>query len=150
MTKIAAIYCPTFGEYYKQRTVRICQELALLEACADWPSLRTLVLVRHTSQGFTRAQRFYLSSLTDSDPARYARLIRGHWAVENQVHWQLNLTFKEDHSRLRTGHVALNANILRKKALCLLAQDPRPVSLKHKRKQAAYANESLRQLLQNA
>ena len=137
----------------ERRTVRICQDLNLLDACADWPGLRTLVLVeteRHTSQGITHAQRFYLSSLAEPDPAVYARLIRGHWAVENQLHWQLDLTFKEDQSRLRTGHAPLNANILRKTALYLLAQDPQAISLKRKRKQAAYDNEYLRQLLQNA
>ncbi|MFC6226167.1 ISAs1 family transposase [Hymenobacter artigasi] len=137
----------------ERRTVRICQDLRLLDACADWPSLRTLVLVeteRHTGRGVTHAQRFYLSSLTDPDPAVYARLIRGHWAVENHLHWQLDLTFKEDQSRLRSGHAALNANILRKTALYLLAQDPQAISLKRKRKQAAYDNEYLRRLLQNA
>ncbi|MDJ0366343.1 ISAs1 family transposase [Hymenobacter sp. H14-R3] len=108
--------------------------------------LRTLVLVEtegYTSQGVTRAQRFYLSSLTDVDPAVYAHLIRGHRAVENQLHWQLDLTFKEDQSRLRTGHAALNANILRKTPLYLLVQDPQAISLKRKRKQAAYDNEYL-------
>jgi len=133
------------------RTVRISQDLTFVDACAAWPGLRTLVLVeteRHTSQGVTHTQRFYLSSLADPDPASYARLVRGHWAVENQLHWQLDLTFKEDQSRLRTGHAALNANILRKTALYLLAQDPRPISLKRKRKQAAYDNSYLRELLQ--
>ena len=137
----------------ERRTVRICQDLRLLDACADWPSLRTLVLVeteRHTGRGVTHSHRFYLSSLTDPDPAVYARLIRGHWAVENHLHWQLDLTFKEDQSRLRSGHAALNANILRKIALYLLAQDPQTISLKRKRKQAAYDNEYLRRLLQNA
>jgi predicted transposase YbfD/YdcC len=137
----------------ERRTVRICQDLALLEACADWPGLRTLVLVeteRHTSQGVTRAQRFYISSLTDPDPAVYARFVRGHWAVENHLHWQLDLTFKEDQSRLRTGHAALNANILRKTGLYLLAKHPHAISLKRKRKQAAYDNEYLRRLLQTA
>lgn len=137
----------------ERRTVRICQDLALLEACADWPGLRTLVLVeteRHTKLGITRTQRLYISSLTETDPAVYGRLIRGHWAVENQLHWQLDLTFKEDQSRLRKGHAALNANILRKTALYLLAQDPQTISLKRKRKKAAYDNAYLRQLLQNA
>ncbi|GAA4034648.1 ISAs1-like element ISSod22 family transposase [Hymenobacter glaciei] len=154
-----SVHLPTWRSVYKghgggeQRTVRICQDLALLEACADWPGLRTLVLVeteRHTRQGVARTQRFYLSSLTDHDPAVYARLVRGHWAVENQLHWQLDLTFKEDQSRLRTGHAALNTNILRQTALYLLAQDPKPISLNRKRKQAAYDNEYLRRLLQNA
>lgn len=135
------------------RTVRISQNLALVEASATWVGLRTLVLVeteRHTAQGSTRTQRLYLSSLTDPDPATYARLVRGHWAIENQLHWQLDLTFHEDRSRLRSGHAALNANILRKTALHLLAQDPRPISFKRKRKQAAYDNHYLRQLLQKA
>lgn len=105
---------------------------------------------RHTGQGVTHAQRFYLRSLADPDPAVYARLMCGHWAMENQVHWQLDLTFKEDQSRLRTGYAALNANILRKTALCLLAQDPQALSLKRKRKQAAYDNDYLRRLLRNA
>ena len=137
----------------ERRTVTICQDLDLLEACAEWPGLRTLVLVeteRHTARGITRAQRFYISSLADPDPAAYARLVRGHWAVENQLHWQLDLTFKEDQSRLRKGNAALNANILRKTALYLLTQDPRTISLKRKRKQAAYNDEYLRQLLQKA
>lgn len=135
------------------RTVRISQDLDLVEACAEWAGLRTLVLVdteRHTAQGSTRTQRLYLSSLADPDPATYARLVRGHWAIENQLHWQLDLTFQEDRSRLRTGHAALNANILRKTALYLLAQDPRPISFKRKRKQAAYDNDYLRELLQKA
>ena len=135
------------------RTVRISQDLGLLEACADWAGLRTLVLVeteRHTATGSTRTRRLYLSSLADPDPATYARLVRGHWAIENGLHWQLDLTFHEDRSRLRTGHAGLNANILRKTALYLLAKDPRPVSLKRKRKQAAYDNDYLCQLLQSA
>ncbi len=135
------------------RTVRISQDLDLVEARAAWTGLHTLVLVeteRHTARGCTRTQRLYLSSLTDPDPATYARLVRGHWAIENQLHWQLDLTFHEDRSRLRTGHAALNANILRKTALHLLAQDPRPISFKRKRKQAAYDNHYLRSLLQKA
>lgn len=154
-----AAYLPTYQSQDKGhgrgevRTGRIWQELTLVDACAAWPGLRTLVLVeteRHTSQGVTRAQRFCISSLADPAPATYARLVREHWAVENQLHWQLDLTFKQDQSRLRTGHAALNANILRKTAWYVLAQDPRPSSLKRKRKQAAYDNSYLRELLQKA
>ncbi|MEJ7667104.1 MAG: ISAs1 family transposase [Hymenobacter sp.] len=135
------------------RTVTICQDLSWLEATADWPGLRTLVLVeteRHTALGVTHSQRFYISSLTDTDPAVYARLIRGHWAIENNLHWQLDLTFREDQCRLRKGNAALNANILRKTALYLLGQDPTKISYKRKRKRAAYDNEYLTKLLRNA
>lgn len=135
------------------RTVRICQDLSWLEATADWPGLRTLVLVeseRHTAQGVTYAKRLYISSLTDTDPAVYAHLIRGHWAIENNLHWQLDFTFREDQCRLRKGNTALNANILRKTALYLLGQDPTKISYKRKRKRAAYDNQFLISLLQNA
>ena len=135
------------------RTVRGCQHLHWLDACADWAGLRTLVLVeteRHTSQGVSSSQRFYMSSLADPDPATYARLVRGHWAIENLFHWQIDVTFKEDQCRLRTGDAALNANILRKTALYVLTQDPQAISIKRKRKQAAYNNEYLHQLLHKA
>ncbi len=70
-----------------------------------------------------------------------ARLVRGHWAIQNQLYWQPDLTFKENPSRLRTGHAALKANILRKTALCRLAQAPHSISLKPKCKQATYDND---------
>ena len=63
----------------KRRTVRICQDLNLLGACAPWVGLHTLVLVetaRHTATGTTHTQRFYLSSLTDLDPTTHARLVQ--------------------------------------------------------------------------
>jgi predicted transposase YbfD/YdcC len=137
----------------EKRTVYLCQDLTLLEECAHWPGLRTLVLVqteRHTATGLTTTNRFYLSSLADPDPATYARLVRGHWSVENQLHWQLDVTFKEDQSRLRAGNAALNANILRKMAIYLLQQMPETISLKRKRKRAALENRYLIQILQNA
>ena len=87
----------------ERRPVRICQDRALLDACPAGPGLRTRGLVeteRHTSQGLIHTRRFYLRSLTDPDPAVYARLIRGHWAVENRLYWHLDLACKEDRSRL--------------------------------------------------
>ena len=115
--------------------------------------MRTLVWVaseRHTGLDSTKSNRFYLSSLTDPDPAVYARLVRGHWAIENQLHWQLDLTFGEDASRLRTGHAAANANSLRKMALYLLSQRPEKISKKRLRKLAAYDNQFLISLLKDA
>ena len=103
-----------------------------------------------TATGTTHTQRFYLSSLTDPDPATYARLVRQHWSIENQLHWQLDVTFREDQCRLRTGNAALNANILRKMALYLLSQTPENISKKRKRKRAAYDNSFLVSVLKSA
>ena len=137
----------------ERRMVRISQDLTLLEACAPWAGLRTLVLVetaRHTATGTTHTQRFYLSSLTDPGPATYARLVRQHWSIENQLHWQLDVTFREDQCRLRTGNAALNANILRKIALYLLIQTLENIGKKRKRKRAAYDNDFLVSILKLA
>jgi hypothetical protein len=51
------------------------------------------------------------------------QLIRNHWEVENKLHWSLNVSFNEDNSRVRTGHVPENLALIRKIALNLLRQN---------------------------
>lgn len=80
----------------------------------------------------TVEQRFYLSSLPPN-AAPFAQAVRKHWGVENQPHWSLDVTFREDHSRLRTGHGAENFAVLRHIALNLLRQEPNSKSLPRKR-----------------
>ena len=124
--------------------MRICQDLNLVEACVPWAGLCTLVLVEmagHQATGTTHTPSFYLSSLTAPEPATYARLVRQHWSIENQLYWQLDVTFGDDQCRLRTGNAALNANILRKMVLYLLSQTPKDISKKCKCKRAAYDND---------
>jgi len=60
---------------------------------------------------------FYISSLTETDPALYSCYVRGHWAIENGLHWQLDVTFNEDACRIRTGHAPQNLSLLRRIAL---------------------------------
>jgi hypothetical protein len=56
------------------------------------------------------------------------RYLRGHWSIENQLHWRLDVVFREDAARVACGHAPENLNVLRKIALTLLraAPDPRP------------------------
>jgi predicted transposase YbfD/YdcC len=49
--------------------------------------------------------------------------VRGHWTIENQVHWVLDMAFREDESRIRTGHADANMAVVRRMALNLLKQD---------------------------
>ena len=67
-------------------------------------------------------RRYYLSSLgVDVEP--FARAVRGHWAVENSLHWVLDVQCGEDRSRARAGHAPTNLATLRRLALNLLKQD---------------------------
>jgi len=63
--------------------------------------------------------------------------IRAHWSIENTFHWTLDVTFREDDARLRTGDSAENFAVLRHIAFTLLKRHPAKLSLKRKREKAA-------------
>jgi predicted transposase YbfD/YdcC len=123
--------------------------LAYLDPAGAWPGLRSVALVaaeRRVGDAATREERLYLSSLPP-DAAALGRAIRRHWEVENRLHWVLDVTFREDSSRVRTGHAPENLAILRHFALNLLRRDPAPGSIATKRFRAALDPTYLRTLL---
>ena len=74
-----------------------------------------------TEKGETRKfTRYFITSLTDID--EFAHSVRKHWSIENQLHWCLDVIFREDASRARKDHSPLNLNVLRKIALNLVSQ----------------------------
>jgi predicted transposase YbfD/YdcC len=70
----------------------------------------------------TVERRYYLSSLP-LNVETFARAVRGHWGIENKLHWLLDVDFREDQSRVRTGHAAENLASLRRLALNLLKRE---------------------------
>ena len=74
--------------------------------------------------------------------------IRGHWSIENQLHWHLDVTFEEDASRARSGNAALNLSILRKMALHRIKYDSSKLSLMKRRFKALMNLDYLDRLLQ--
>lgn len=99
--------------------------LAYLDPARAWPSLRSVVMVRATRRLPTKTTteaRYYLSSLSGS-ARQIAQAIRAHWGIENSVHWVLDLAFREDESRVRSGHAARNLSVLRHLALNLLRSE---------------------------
>lgn len=97
--------------------------------------------------GTHRETRYYLSSL-GPDAERLNQIIRRHWAIENELHWVLDVVFDEDQSRIRQGYAAENAALLRKIAVGVLKQDAtNTLSLKGKRQQAGWDDRYLARVL---
>ena len=91
----------------------------------DWEGLRSVGLVesiREIGGHRTLERRYYLSSLP-LGVENFGRAVRGHWGVENKVHWVLDVCFREDQSRARAGQAAENLATLRRLALNLLKRD---------------------------
>jgi len=89
---------------------------------ARWPDLRTVVRCRGTREvdGVRSVTvRHFLSSCA-ADAEFLAGVIRGHWSIENGLHWMLDVVFREDAARARKDHSPLNMNVLRKTALSLV------------------------------
>ena len=69
---------------------------------------------------------------------QFAAAVRGHWSIENNLHWQLDVTFGEDQCRIRKGHADANFSLLRRQALSLLKNErTTKVGIKNKRLAAA-------------
>jgi predicted transposase YbfD/YdcC len=78
---------------------------------------------RIDSRGRTSVEgRYYILSRQLS-ATEFAEAVRGHWSIENQLHWQLDVSFREDESRVRTGHAAANLSVIRRFALGLLKRE---------------------------
>lgn len=93
----------------------------------EWPGLRSVVLVERTRQvrDHTSTERhYYISTLDRRKTARqFQQYIRGHWSVENNCHWQLDVSFDEDQRRIRKDHGAENFSRLCRIALNLLKNE---------------------------
>ena len=126
-----------------RRRVFACADLAPFATLRDWPGLATVVAVETIrgipGRGKVRAEiRHYLSS-TRLPPEALAAAIRNHWRIENGLHWVLDVTFREDASRVRERNAARNLALLRKIALNLARADTTvKASLKGKRKYASW------------
>lgn len=94
----------------------------------------------------TTTRRFYLSS-SRLTPERLAEAVRGHWAIENSLHWVLDVVFKEDQSRLRKGHGAHNMAIVRHFAINAVRLAKGRHSIKTTRKLAGWDPDELARIL---
>jgi predicted transposase YbfD/YdcC len=114
-----------------------------------WCELRTIGMVvsLRTVNGQEQADvRYYLSSLR-RNARQFAQAVRGHWGIENSLHWVLDVTFDEDQCRVHKGHGAENLAWIRRFAVSLLKRHPADHSIRSKRLAAALDNDFLLEVL---
>ena len=114
-----------------------------------FPRLATIGMVEatvETRDSTTTERRYYLCSAAPA-PARLAEAVRGHWGIENGLHWVLDVIFKEDQSRLRRGHGAHNMAIVRHFAINLVRLGKGKRSIKTMRKAAGWHPAELARIL---
>jgi predicted transposase YbfD/YdcC len=114
-----------------------------------WSGLRTIgVAIRISEQnGKTTSEvRYYISSLR-LGVKQFAKAVRGHWAIENTLHWCLDVTFREDENRTRDRHAADNLAWLKRFALSLLKQQTDKESIAMRRRMAGWNVDYLAQVL---
>ena len=107
----------------EKREYRLLVDLSWLSQKYEWDNLRAVGAVTSTVKEKEKTSvftRYFITSLEDVDTFAYA--VRKHWAIENQLHWCLDVIFREDDSRARKDNSPLNMNILRKTALSLVNQ----------------------------
>src|SRR5467141_662005 len=137
------------------RTYTAIHDVAWLQERHDWPGLRGVVMVESTREilgsspgtdKVERETRFYITSLTWL-AYQLGPVIRSHWAVENSLHWVMDMIFRDDECRIRTDHAPANFTTLKHMALNLIRKAPGKDSLRLKRKVAAWDDEFLASLI---
>jgi len=131
------------------RTYTAIHDVAWLQERHNWPGLKGLVMVesqRETGDKITRETRFYITSLVL--PANViGPMIRDHWAIENSLHWVMDMVFRDDECRIRTQNAPANFTTLKHMANNLIRKAPGKDSQRLKRKTAGWDDEFLASLI---
>jgi len=131
------------------RTTTVIHDVAWLQQRHDWPGLRSVVMVesrREIGDRIEHETRFYITSLVLL-AHQLGPVIRSHWAIENSLHWVMDMVFRDDECRIRTDHAPANFTTLRHMAHNLIRKAPGKDSLRLKRKVAAWDDDFLASLI---
>lgn len=133
----------------EMRSCWVLSDLEELKERAKWPELKSVIVVvrdRTEGQKNTCEKHYYISSRKLS-ARRFLASIRGHWGIENSLHWQLDVNFGEDANRVQRRHGAENLGVLRRMALSMLKRHPSKRSIACKQMAAASDTAFLEEIL---
>jgi len=131
------------------RIYTVIHDVAWLQERHHWPGLQAVVMVESTremAEKIERETRFYITSLVWV-ASQLGPVIRSHWAVENSLHWVMDMIFRDDECRVRTDHAPANFTTLKHIALNLIRKAPGKDSIRLKRKVAAWDDDFLVSLI---
>ena len=136
----------------EHRTTRVAPVPESLRNRELWRDLNSLGMVESRRLIAGREEsytRYFISSL-EPDAEQLAHAVRSHWSIENSLHWVLDVTFREDDSRIRDRYSAQNLAALRRLAITLLKREPTKQSLVTKRMMTGWDDEYMFQVLMAA
>jgi predicted transposase YbfD/YdcC len=124
---------------HESRSYTILRDPPGLRQRQAWAGLQVIGMCtsERTVAGQTSSELRYFIGSKKANAKYYAKALRSHWRIENNLHWQLDVTFKEDDSRTQRRNAAENLALLRRLALSLLKHNPEKLSIACKRKAAA-------------
>ncbi len=127
------------------RKYTVFQDISWLKERHDWSGLNAIVMVesrREAGSKIDTETRFYITSLKDM-AEQIAPAVRSHWAIENSLHWVMDMVFRDDDCRVREGNAAANFVTLKHMAHNLARRAPGKMSIRARRKAAAWDDEYL-------
>jgi len=131
------------------RNYTVLHDIGWLQERHDWPGLKGVVMVettRETGDKIEKETRFYITSLTHT-AEQLGPIVRSHWAIENSLHWVMDMTFRDDECRVRQGNAAANFTTVKHMAHNLTRRAPGKASIRARRKAAAWDDQYLVSLL---
>ena len=131
------------------RTTTVIHDVKWLQERHDWPGLKGVVIIESTreiSGKVERERRCYITSSLML-ASRLGPVVRSHWAIENSLHWVMDMVFRDDESRVRNDHAPANFTTIKHMALNLLRTPSSKQSLRGRRKAAAWDDDFLASLI---
>ena len=122
----------------EHRSYFLSTDLSSLSSAEKWCDLQAIGMVesqRREEGEVSIEQRYFITSVDDVELFR--RAVRSHWGIENKLHWCLDVTFREDESRIRRGNAPHNLGVIRHVAMNLLKRETTKISVRKKRIRAA-------------